>query len=256
MRLSHAMNSRPIRVGILDSHALVRDGLSALLQRGGEFECIGSWSQVNEAIHAIRRSTPDIVLLGLNGNTPEASRIKDDIAAASPSTRLIVMIECSAPSCPALQYSNRNGLIEEPLDSANNLSDECRRLVQDLTDTAVLPKASSFHHIADRIRELHGSGHHSCVSIMGENAIQTTAFPFSMLTAREKQVAALIARGFSNKDISAELEVSYSTVKNHVSSILKKLDLDHRTQIAVYAISRATVMRKQESTKGVVLNSH
>lgn len=54
------------------------------------------------------------------------------------------------------------------------------------------------------------------------------------LTPRESEIATLVAGGRSNKQIAADLSLSYSTVKNHVSSILEKLDLEHRTQIAIH----------------------
>ena len=59
------------------------------------------------------------------------------------------------------------------------------------------------------------------------------------LTLRERQVVTLIAQGRSNKEIAGELQVSYSTVKNHVSSVLEKLGLTDRTQLAVYAMDHA-----------------
>jgi DNA-binding NarL/FixJ family response regulator len=58
------------------------------------------------------------------------------------------------------------------------------------------------------------------------------------LTLRERQVMQLIGQGYSNKDIARETELGYSTVKNYVSSILKKLGLDGRTQIALYSHER------------------
>ena len=54
------------------------------------------------------------------------------------------------------------------------------------------------------------------------------------LTPREKEVAHLVSKGFSNKQIAAELGLAYSTIKNHVSGVLDKLDLEHRTQLALY----------------------
>ena len=56
----------------------------------------------------------------------------------------------------------------------------------------------------------------------------------SSLTPRESEIASLVAGGKSNKQIAADLSLSYSTVKNHISSILDKLNLDHRTQIAIH----------------------
>ncbi len=58
--------------------------------------------------------------------------------------------------------------------------------------------------------------------------------PKQSLTPRETDIAKLVAMGYSNKRIAAELAIAYSTVKNHLSSILRKLKLEHRTQLALY----------------------
>jgi DNA-binding NarL/FixJ family response regulator len=68
---------------------------------------------------------------------------------------------------------------------------------------------------------------------MRDGELEITFTVPNSLTPRELEIAALIADGLSNKQIAADLKLSYSTVKNHISSILEKLDLDHRTQVAI-----------------------
>ena len=223
----HSVHSAPERkaprVLLVDDHDLFRTGLRSLLEDQG-VQVVAEASTGREALRQVRELSPDVVLMDLNmpGMTGvEATREIGDIA---PLTRVVV-----------LTISDRDGDIVDAI-----LAGACGYLLKD----------SSIHDLLRGISA--ASVGESLISpqiaskVLRELRAARPAPPAadrlrSELTDRELDVLRLIANGKDNAQIAAELHISAKTVKNHISNILMKLQIQNRIQAAVYAVRSGIV---------------
>ena len=200
--------NEPIRVLIVDDHAMVRMGLATFLDTEEDIEVVGEASDGYEAIEKALELCPDIILMDLlmeKMNGIEATK-----HLASEKGKIIVL--------------------------TSYLDDEMLFPVMEAGAFSYLLKTSSASEIAEAIRK----------ASQGEPIFQgkVTQKMFKHLhskpkhgelTNREREVLSLIGKGKTNKVIGEELHIGIKTVKTHVSHILSKLELDDRTQAAIYA---------------------
>lgn len=200
------------RVLIVDDHPVFRDGLAGLLATLPDVEIAGSVGTAPDALDAVHRFTPDVVLMDLNlpgGSGVEATR---QIVAAAPSVAVLVvtMVDDDDSVLAALRAGARGYVLKGA--SAEEISAAVRTVA---TGGAVFGAA-----IATRLA--------------APPPPQAPAAD-STLTPREAEVLSLLADGHSNKQIARTLGVSLKTVQNHVSRILDKLQAADRTQAALRA---------------------
>jgi two-component system, NarL family, response regulator LiaR len=208
-----------IRVLIADDHAVVRQGLRTFLALQDEIEVVGEAADGQEALEAAQRLEPDVALMDLVMPRLDGIHAIRAIREASPSTRVIVL---------------------------TSFVDEDRMLPAVRAGAAgYLLKDVQPQELVRAIRTVHGGEallHPTVVAkLMEAVAGDGRAGPAEVLTDREREVIALIARGYANKRIAFELGVSEKTVKTHVSNILGKLGLSDRTQAALYAVREGIV---------------
>jgi len=203
-----------IRVLVVDDHPIVRQGLSTYLSSRPGLAVVGEAADGDEAVATAARLAPDIVLLDLvmpRGGGLDAIR---RLRAAGDRPRVIVLTS----------FSGDDHVVEAVRAGAAGY------LLKDV------PPAD----LEAAIRVVHRGGvllDPSVVgSVMAEVARAEPLPGVDELTARERQVLALLAQGRSNRELAAELYVSEKTVKTHVSSILGKLRLTDRTQAALFAV--------------------
>jgi DNA-binding NarL/FixJ family response regulator len=249
--------SKTISVGLLDTNSLLTEGLVALLERSGEFTSAGTWTDAGEAIKSLRRDQPDILLLDIKLPGRDSFDLLKSMATISPRTRTIVTVDCVDEECvmlnplPYRAQGEALKVVSQPFSQ----NDDCLQLALKLGAHGVVHKQCSFSYLAQAIRTVH-SGRYwlemPTASRMAEQYLLTfkpAAAPAGAgpesLTLRERQVASLVAQGRSNKEIASELHLGYSTVKNYVSSILEKLDLRDRTQIALYAMEHGNLVTEE-----------
>jgi NarL family two-component system response regulator LiaR len=198
----------PIRVLIVDDHAVVRQGLAALLQAAPDMKVVGGAASAAEAVGLVRREKPDVVLLDLVMPGEDGIAALPKLKAAHPAVRVLVLTSYVDADWvePALAAGADGYLLKTS--TAEGVLDAVRATVagQRVLDTAAL----------SALRELKGDD----------------------LTPREREVLRLVAEGLSNVEIAARLTVTVRTVKAHVSSLLHKLNLSDRTQLAIYALKR------------------
>jgi NarL family two-component system response regulator LiaR len=207
-----------ISVLICDDHAVVRYGVMAVLEAHGEFRLVGSVGDGDAAIALAQRDPPDVVLMDLlmpGRNGVETTR---EIKRVSPRSRVMLLTshEGDEHLIDAMQAGATSYLLKDTPPSELVLAIE--RTARG--ESALHPKAA-----AAMVRALSGS------TAGSESAADA-------LTGREAEVLNLIAEGLPNAAIAQRLAVSEKTVKNHVTSILAKLQLADRTQAAVFAWRR------------------
>jgi DNA-binding NarL/FixJ family response regulator len=210
-----------LRVLIVDDHTLFRTGLRNLLEDEG-FEVAEARSG-ELALQAAAARRPDVVLMDLNMpgiSGVEATRRLTELAPATPVVMLTVSADdrdvVDAVRAGACGYLLKDASIEEIADSIRAVASG---------DSWVAPRVAGT----------------LLAHVRGASEPEPAAALEVELTERETQILRLIAEGKENAEIGAELYISPRTVKNHVSSLLAKLQIDNRIQAAVYAVRRGLV---------------
>jgi len=203
--------SESIRVLIADDHPVVRGGLKTFLATVDGIEVVGEASDGAQAIELTHQLDPDIVLMDLA--MPNVDGI-EATAQIRDRTKVIALTSFATDDkvFPAIRAGAVGYLLKES--GPDDLADAIRKV------------AAGESILSPTIAE----------KLMREVAAGTPAAHRTDLTAREREVLRLIARGMSNRDISRELTVAEKTVKTHVSNILSKLGVADRTQAALYAV--------------------
>jgi DNA-binding NarL/FixJ family response regulator len=206
---------RPLRLLLVDDHEVVRQGLAALLARRPAFQVVGEAGTVAEALAAARRFRPDLVIMDVrlpDGTGIEACR---DIRAEMPETRIVMLTSYpDEDAVLAAILAGASGYLLKQIrgrDLVTALESVGRG--DSLLDPAVTER------VLERVRRI----------AAGEMADELAS-----LTSQERKILFLVADGKTNKEIATEVFLSDKTVKNYVSSILSKLDLQRRAQAAAF----------------------
>ena len=204
-----------LRLLVVDDHEVVRQGLVALLDRREGFEVVAQAGTVAEAVAAAARFEPDLVVMDVrlpDGSGIEACR---EIRAARPETRVIMLT--SYPDEEAVLsaiIAGAAGYLLKQIRGRDLVSAlESVGRGESLLDPAVTER------VLQRVRAAATGG---------------AADELSDLTQQERKILLLVAEGKTNKEIAADVFLSDKTVKNYVSSILSKLNLQRRTQAAAF----------------------
>ena len=210
-----ASTTAPLRLLVVDDHEIVRGGLVALLDRRAGFEVVAQAGTVAEAVEGARRHQPDIVVMDVrlpDGSGIEACR---EIRAELPGTRVIMLT--SYPDEEAVMsaiIAGASGYLLKQIRARDLVAAlETVGRGESLLDPGVTEK------VLERVRRMASGGLDD---------------ELSALTAQERKILMLVAEGKTNKEIAAEVFLSDKTVKNYVSSILSKLDLERRAQAAAF----------------------
>jgi two-component system NarL family response regulator len=201
-----------IRVLIADDHQVVREGLTAIINRQSDLEVVGQAGSGEEAIEVFRELSPDVTLMDLRLPGIDGIEAIIKLRAISPNARVLVLTTYDGD-----EYIHR--AIEAG--AAGFLLKTVRR-----------------EELIDAIRAVH-QGRRSFPAQVASRLVEYG--PRSDLTAREIEVLELVANGRSNKEIGRVLGISEGTVKGHVSAILTKLDASDRTSAVTVALKRGLI---------------
>lgn len=216
--------SEPITILIVDDHEVVRNGIRGYLDTLPEYEVVGEAGSGEQAVDLVKQLIPDVILMdlvlpGIDG--VEATRIVKNI---SPRTQIVVLTSFHDDSLifPALKAGAISYILKDM--KMNKLAEAITKAHNG--EVILHPKVAS--RVLQNIRKDNQQDH----------------LIYTDLTEREMDVLKLIAKGYSNRQIAAELVISENTVKGHVSNILSKLHLADRTQAAVFAWQQGIVKRQ------------
>ncbi|MGE0295550.1 response regulator [Pseudonocardia sp.] len=214
----------PIRVVLVDDHALFRAGVRAELERGvPDVRVVGDAGSVDEAVATIRHLTPDVVLLDVHmpdgGGAEVLRRVRPELPGV---VFLALSVSDAADDVIAVIRLGARGYVTKTI-SAHDLADAVRRVHSG--DAVFSPRLAGF--VLDVFSDRPG-------------AVPTDP-ELDSLTPRERDVLRLLARGYAYKEIAAELFISVKTVETHVSSVLRKTQLSNRYELSRWASDRRLV---------------
>ena len=230
--------AQPIRVLVVDDHTLFRRGLVALLSQDGRFEVAGEAGDIGEALRSVEQRKPDLILL--DNHLPGVLGV-DGIATlkeAAPGVRILMLtVSENEDDLAAALQAGADGYLLKTVE-LDSLSESIIKVLDG--ESVVSPEMMTKLVAAFRAKappSVNGAAVSAEVGRNG-NATEPDDSALALLSAREREVLALIARGDSNKVIARKLDIAETTVKIHVQHILRKLQLSSRVQAAVYATGR------------------
>ena len=215
--MTDASEAAPIRVLIVDDHSVVRMGLRVFLDLQPDIEVVGEAADGSEGVAMARRLEPDVILMDLLMPNMDGITAIGRIKAERPETEIVTM----------------TSFIEE---------DKVTAALEAGASGYVLKDAEA-EEVAAAVRAAYAGEVHLDPAVAGRLTRQlvSPSSGLASLTARERTVLTLVARGMSNRQIAAELFISDRTARTHVSHVLTKLQLSSRTQAALVAIREGLI---------------
>ena len=216
-------SAETLRVLLVDDHDLFRTGLRNLLEEQ-TVQVVGEAADGAQAIRMVRELAPDVVVMDLNMPGISGVEATRQVTTLAPLTRVVVLTisdqdedVMNAILAGACGYLMKDSSIQD--------------LMQGIRAASVGESLISPHIAAKVLQRMRATG----------TSEADAALIMSELSDREIEVLKLIANGKDNAQIAADLHISPKTVKNHISNILMKLQIDNRIQAAVYAVRSGIV---------------
>lgn len=210
-----------INVMIADDHAMIREGLKQLLELDGEIRVINEAGNGEECLNKVELVNPDVLLLDINMPKKNGLEVLEILKERGCTTKILILtIHNEVEYLAKAVKIGINGYVLK--DSPAETLKKAIFTVYN-GDTFIQPSLANV------------------LEAEMENKTKKLMEKENDLTKREVEVLCLLAEGLYNKEIAFQLNISEKTVKNHVSSIFRKIDVADRTQAAVYAIKNNLV---------------
>jgi DNA-binding NarL/FixJ family response regulator len=219
------------RILVIDDHPLFRQGIRWILEAEKDLEVVGEAENGQEAIKLAERLLPDVVLVDINLPGLNGLEVARVIKRQHPHINVIIVTVYEedeqlfqAIRAGASAYSSKD---VHPSELVRTIRDVVKGAY--LINERVLSRPEVARRVLLQFRELAATDDDEAGVI------------FAPLTSREIEILDCIARGLSNKEIANQLSISSQTVKNHITSILRKLHVNDRTMAVMYAIQRGWI---------------
>ena len=219
------MNTRPIRIVVVDDHPLFRDGLRRLLEAEPGFIVVGEGADGSEAIRLVWQTCPDVLLLDLSMPGISGSDTPRALASTGPCVRTLVLtgsFDLDTLAC-ALQQGAAGVMRKES--STTLLFKAIRAIAAGEYWVCGGPVATA----ADAVR-----------CLRADSTTNVRSHRFS-LTRRELEIVAAVAAGESNKEIAERLAISKYTIKHHLANVFDKVGVFSRVELAAFAMHHGLV---------------
>jgi NarL family two-component system response regulator LiaR len=211
----------PIRVLVVDDHAIVRRGLHGLLETVDDIEVVGEAADGDQAVRLAEARSPDVILMDLVMPVMDGITAIGEIKTRSPGIEIVALTSfIEEEKVVAALEAGATGYLLKDADERTVI--EAIRAARD-GEARVDPAVAAL--LAERLRR------------------KPARPPVDPLTERELEILGYLGRGMSNKEIASTLGIADCTVRTHVSNILGKLGLASRTQAALFAVEHAIGVR-------------
>jgi DNA-binding NarL/FixJ family response regulator len=209
----------PVRILLVDDHAMFREGVKLLLQRDSRLEVVGEAGDPAKALELVAREQPDIVLLDIDLAGHDGLDMIESLQASSPRSDVIVLtgIRDEGLQARALR-SGAKGFVQK-----DQNGDLVLGAIQKVRDGEIWFDRGTIGAAVTRL--IHGEG-------------DEQAHELGTLTAREREITRLVGEGLKNDAIAQRLFISEKTVRNHLTVIFDKVGVRDRLHLAIYAYRR------------------
>src|SRR5579884_489068 len=214
-----------IRLMIVDDHEVVRLGMRAAFELEADIEVVGEASDGEEALAKMGVLDPQVILMDVRMQRMSGIEACREIKSRYPGVRIVMITS----------YSDEEAVFDSIMAGADGY------LLKNVSRTELL---KALRAVAAGQSLLDAGTSQKAVARMTGMASGNVQVPGEDLTEREREVLALVARGYTNKQIAEALYVSEKTARNHVSHILEKLGLARRSEAAAYAVEHKLVPPK------------
>jgi DNA-binding NarL/FixJ family response regulator len=223
---------------VIDDHPLFRQGVMDAISLESDMRVLGQASSGDEALEAIRAAKPAIVLLDVNLPGMNGQQITHQVTLEKLRTRVVLMT-----GYDDVEQSLHAAMAGAAAYCAKDIEPKALlRILREVADgkfvfgSHIMNRRELQHWIEDQIEA-------------APRPYSEPGSPFHPLSEREMEVLECVVRGLSNKEIAGLLGISHQTVKNHVTSILRKFGVEDRTQAVVYALKHGWVRLKTSGAR-------
>ncbi|MBI3745416.1 MAG: response regulator transcription factor [Chloroflexi bacterium] len=229
------LGEEQIRILIVDDHVLFRVGIAQILSKEDDIEVVGEAEDSRSAMEAALDTSPNIILMDLSLPSPGGIETTQRIKRELPSVSIIVLAvqEDEDALFDAIKAGAAAFILKDV--SPDDLVNIIRRVSNGeyLINDKVFSQPAVASRVLKEFREL---------AVYGQEAAPI----FAPLSPREVEILDNIAQGMTNKQVAYTLSISEQTVKNHMSSILRKLSVNDRTQAVVYAMRQGWIKMPED----------
>jgi len=213
-----------IRVLVTDDHAIVRDGISALLALTGDIEAVGEATNGREALEMVKKLAPDVVLMDIAMPLMDGLEATRRIHKESPQTRVIVLTQYEDREyvLPVIE-AGASGFVSKTA-ASSELTAAIRSVYRG--DSFLSPSIARL--LVEDYRQMAKVGKRQDMS--------------EQLTAREREILKLLAEGHSTHQIARMLVISPKTVERHKTNLMAKLDIHNRLDLFKYALRKGIIV--------------
>jgi len=209
-----------VKILVVDDHAIMRDGIRALLSLDDDLEIVGEASEGREAIEKARELSPDVIVMDIAMPGMDGLEATRRITKKNPGIKVLVLT----------QHDNKEYILSTIKSGA----------------AGYVPKRALGSELVSAIRAVHRGDsflYPSAAAALIEDYRKQTeeVEPYDQLTPREREILKLIAEGYTSREIADMLFISLKTAQGHRAKIMEKLDLHNRTELIKFAMRKGLV---------------